>query len=345
MLKIHIVIFLLLTAFCFGQNARFAHESYVTQKDNYSFSRLNFNVPSFDRKQKKDSVSFEGSLIIPKDGFDKVVIIKPGTGNNTRNTHSYLAEALLDNHVAVFRYDERGIGNSKGNGGGDMLYTPTMMGAELSCAFKMLKKHPALKDKKMGIIGHSLGGIAIMNALEHKIEPDFLVFLSTPVVDGKQMFLYQLQNHENGFNDYFLYDTLEEKEKICSDLVDFYKANKNDKKFLKIFRKELKRLGYTQKRIGTRFPFLIAPVEKELALKESSNFLNNIKIPLFYMIGTEDVLVDPKENTRLLKRIDNPIISIIVLEGENHFFSDEEGAPYEIHELPKQKIVNWIVKQ
>jgi len=140
--------FLLLTTLCFGQNVKTPYESFITEKDNYSFSTINFNVPAFDTRQKVDSVSFEGSLILPKDGFDQVVIIKPGTGYNTRNTHSPLAEALLDNHIAVFRYDEREMGNSKGEGGGDMPYTATMMGKELASAFNMLKKHLDLQEKK-----------------------------------------------------------------------------------------------------------------------------------------------------------------------------------------------------
>ncbi|WP_158960704.1 alpha/beta hydrolase family protein [Myroides fluvii] len=338
--------FLLLTTFCFGQNMCVGPEAFVPRKDNYSFSTINFNVPAFDYRQKMDSVSFEGSLILPKDGFDKVVIIKPGTGYNTRNTHSPLAEALLDNHTAVFRYDERGKGNSKGEGGGDMTYTVTMMGEELVSAFNMVKKHPDLQGKKIGIIGHSLGGIAVLEALEHEINPDFLVLFAAPVVTGKQLFLYQLQHSENGFNDYFLYDTLEEKQKVCSELIDFYLANQKEKSFWKVYKKEAKKLGYTKKRYATHFRFLLGGgLDRDLVSKDRIDWLKNTTIPVFYMIGAEDVLVDPVANTTRLNNLANPAISATVLEGENHFFSDGESTPYAIHEQPKQKIVEWIVKQ
>ncbi|WP_353101617.1 alpha/beta hydrolase [Myroides odoratus] len=337
--------FLLLTTLCFGQNVKTPYETFIPKKDNYSFTTINFNVPAFDYRQKVDSVTFEGSLILPKDGFDKVVIIKPGTGYNTRNTHSSLAEALLDNHIAVFRYDEREKGNSKGEGGGDMSYTATMMGAELTCAFNTLKKHPDLQDKKMGIIGHSLGGIAVMAALQHEITPNFLVLFAAPVVTGKQLFLYQLQHSENILNDYFLYDTLEEKQKVCSELIDFYLANQKEKGFWKVYKKEVKRVGYTKKRYATRFPFLLGSLERDLASKDRIDLLKNTNIPVFYMIGSEDVIVDPVANINRLNSLANPAIFATVVEGENHFFSDEESKPYDIHQEPKQQIVDWIGKQ
>ncbi len=336
-------ILLLLTLGCFAQNAKTKLETFITEKENYMFRTINFNVPAFDRKQKIDSVSFEGSLIIPKNGFDKVVIIKPGTGYNTRNTHTYLAEALLDNNIAVFRYDERDIGNSKGKGGGDMLYTATMMGAELACAFNTLKQNTELKGKKIGIIGHSLGGVAVIDALKDNIHPDFLVLLSTPVVSGKDMFLYQLQHEENGFNDYFLYDTLEEKQKTCSNLVDFYLENHDDKNYWSKYKKYKKKIGYTKNKYNSRFPFLIGKTEKDLIIKNNSNLFKNINIPVFYMIGDQDVLVDPISNTNLLNSYNNPTISITILEEENHFFAKEN--PYKIHEEPKKAIVNWIITQ
>lgn len=341
----HLILYsiLLITSMCIGQNAKTDLETYVPKKDNYSFTTIKFNVPAFHWKEKIDSVSFEGSLIIPKTGFDKVVIIKPGTGYNTRNTHSYLAEALLDHNVAVFRYDEREMGNSGGTGGGDMSYSPTMMGAELASAFQMLKKREELMDKKIGVIGHSMGGIAIMDAYAHSFDPDFLVMLSSPVVSGKEMFLYQLRQEENGFQDYFAYDTQEEKEKVYNELADYYMSIKDDKNYWKMYKKKMKEIGYTDKKTKTRYRFLIGHAERDIVVKDNQDKYRAIAIPMFYMIGDQDVLVDPISNVELLQSFHNKNITIEVLEGENHFFAD--GESYEIHQEPKQKIVDWVLKQ
>ena len=337
-----LVSFLTLTTCCFSQNIKFKHESFLAKNENHAISTINFNVPAYGWKQKIDSVSFEGSLIIPKNGFDKVVIIKPGTGINTRNTHTPLAEELLNNHIAVFRYDERGTGNS-GGVNLDMHYPPTEMATELAIAFKTLKKHPELKDKKFGLIGHSLGGIAILDALKLDISPDFLVLLATPVVSGKELFRYQLQHPENIIHDYFLYDTLAEKEHILDELSDTYLANQDAPKFWPIQKKKMKALGYTKKKYSTRFPFLLGSTTKDLLLKDHSDLLKQLKIPLFYMIGSQDILVDPIANPTILLGLNNPAISTLVLPNENHFFA--EGESYDIHEEPKQKILNWIKAQ
>lgn len=327
----------------FSQNVKYKLETFVPEKENYTFRTISFIVPAFDRKQKIDSVSFEGSLIIPKNGFDKIVIIKPGTGYNTRNTHSYLAETLLDNNIAVFRYDERGNGNSNGEGGIDMHYTATMMGAELASAFTMLKKQPELQDKKFGVIGHSLGGVATIDALKYNINPDFLVLLATPVVTGKQLFLYQLENEENGFNDYFLYDTQEEKQEICSKMIDFYIANQNEKKYYNKFKKNNRSIGYKNNRYSTRFPFLLGQTEKDLIKKDNSELIKNLQIPLLYLIGDKDVLVSPNANIDILNNYNNSNIYTTIVKDENHFFAN--GESYEMNENPKKLIVEWILKQ
>ncbi|MBW3518059.1 alpha/beta hydrolase [Flavobacterium sp. NKUCC04_CG] len=343
-MRVNFLAFLLICGFlCFGQNAKTEMEKFIPIKENYSFATVNFNVPAFDRKQKIDSVSFEGSLIVPKTAFDKVVIIKPGTGYNTRNTHTDLAEALLDRNIAVFRYDERQKGNSKGSRGSDMLYTASMMGAELERAFNTLTNREELKGKKIGVIGHSIGGIAAMDALKLQMNPDFLVILSSPVISGKELFIYQLKHKENGINDYFKYDSLEEKESICSHLIDFYLAHPDEKRFWKLYRKEIKKIGYSTARYSSRFPFLLGATDRDLAIKDNSPLYRNLSIPLFYMIGDQDILVDPVANVALLKSYANPKITIEVLEGENHFFA--EGYSYDIHQNPKDKIVEWILQQ
>ncbi|MTG99535.1 alpha/beta hydrolase, partial [Myroides sp. BIT-d1] len=114
---------------------------------------------------------------------------------------------------------------------------------------------------------------------------------AAPVVTGKQLFLYQLQNSENIFNDYFLYNTREEKENICSELIDFAIAHQEEKRFWKVYRKEVKRVGYTKKRHATRFPFLLGYLERDLVSKDRIDVLKNTNIPVFYMIGSEDVIV------------------------------------------------------
>lgn len=340
----HLILYCLLffTLSVIGQNARTELETFVPNKENYSFTTIRFNVPAFHWKQKIDSVYFEGSLITPKTGFDKVVIIKPGTGYNTRNTHSPLAETLLDNNIAVFRYDERGMGNSQGVAA-DMLNTATMMGAELARAFQTLKGRTELKDKKIGVIGHSMGGVAVMDAYNHSFAPDFLVLLSSPVVSGREMFLYQLRQENSVFQDYFAYDTQEEKERVYHELVDFYIANHNEKNYWKLYKKKTKEIGYTKKRYKARYGFLIGAVEKDFLIKDIKDKYKAINVPTFFMMGSEDLVVDPISNVELLKSLNNNNIKIEIASGENHLFSD--GEDYNMHEDIKQKIVDWVLKQ
>lgn len=169
------------------------------------------------------------------------------------------------------------------------------------------------------------------------------MLLATPVVSGKQLFLYQLEYQENGINDYFIYDSLEEKQKICSKIVDFYLANQNEKNYWKKYKKYIKFIGYKNNRYNTRFPFLLGQTEKDLAKKDNSDLIKKIQIPLFYMIGDQDVLVSSKANTDILTSYKNLNLYTKILKDENHFFADAES--YEMHENPKKIIIDWVKKQ
>lgn len=96
--------------FSFSANSQnvFEYEKEINNNEDYDFKEINF-------LNHDDNITISGTLIEPKLDYDKIIIIVPGSGKDTRNSHYVLAEALLKNNIAVFRFDERGIGKSQGN--------------------------------------------------------------------------------------------------------------------------------------------------------------------------------------------------------------------------------------
>ncbi|WP_371924150.1 alpha/beta hydrolase [Flavobacterium sp. HSC-32F16] len=106
-----------------------------------------------------------------------MVVITPGSGKDTRNSHYILAEELLKNNIGVYRFDDRGVGKS----GGKVNFSVDQITTDLYYAFKNIRKIDSLSKKKIGILGHSLGGIAAIENYQKGINSDFIVLMSVPI--------------------------------------------------------------------------------------------------------------------------------------------------------------------
>ncbi len=85
----------------------FGYEKKITYNEKYNFEEIDF-------QQTEENIILSGTLISPKIEFDRIVIIIPGSGKDRRSSLVILSEELLKNNIAVFRYDERGVGKSEG---------------------------------------------------------------------------------------------------------------------------------------------------------------------------------------------------------------------------------------
>ena len=97
-----------------------------------------------------------------------------------------IADYLSSRGVAVFRYDERGVGKSTGN---FAQATSFDFAQYLSYIFKQIKKHP--KVGKLGVLGHSEGGLVAAIVASKNKKCDFVISLAGPAVNGKEILLEQ----------------------------------------------------------------------------------------------------------------------------------------------------------
>ena len=138
-MKKNTFLYILLILFPFALVAQeiYTYEDEIKNKERFNSREIEFiNV--------RDSVRLSGTLLFPKVTFDKLIIIVPGSGKDTRHSHFLLAEKLLENKVGVFRFDERGVGKSEGR----LSYGFTKLSSDLSYAISHLKSVEELKHKK-----------------------------------------------------------------------------------------------------------------------------------------------------------------------------------------------------
>ncbi|MGE8244257.1 MAG: alpha/beta hydrolase family protein, partial [Sphingobacterium sp.] len=112
----------------------------------------------------KGNASLVGTLTYPKGGgaFPAVILVN-GSGQQNRDSEVFghrpfkiLADHLSKNGFAVLRYDDRGIGGSKGEVN---LATTIDFASDANAAVDFLSKQQMVKTDKIGIIGHSEGAL------------------------------------------------------------------------------------------------------------------------------------------------------------------------------------------
>ncbi|MGB5553477.1 MAG: alpha/beta fold hydrolase, partial [Flavobacteriaceae bacterium] len=145
---------------------------------------------------EKAKLTLAGTLTLPKkEGTFPVVILITGSGPQDRNEEIaghkpflVIADHLTKNGIGVLRYDERGVGESTGT---FETATSADFAADVHSAITYLKTRTEIDPKKIGLIGHSEGGlIAPMVASESK-DVDFIVLLAGPGLRGDKILLLQ----------------------------------------------------------------------------------------------------------------------------------------------------------
>lgn len=134
-----------------------------------------------------------GTLTLPQgDGPFPAVVLVSGSGPQDRDEtlmgHKpflVLADHLTRHGIAVLRYDDRGVGQSQGKHDGA---TSADFATDAYAAVTYLKSRKEVAPKRIGVMGHSEGGlIAPMVAADHPDDVAFLVLLAGPGIPGDEV--------------------------------------------------------------------------------------------------------------------------------------------------------------
>jgi len=99
-----------------------------------------------------------------------------------------IADHLTRNGIALFRYDDRGVGKSKGNFNSATTYN---FANDAEAAIEFLIKNNNIDTNNIGIIGHSEGGMIAPLIASRNSFVKFIVLLAGPGVSGEEILLLQ----------------------------------------------------------------------------------------------------------------------------------------------------------
>ncbi|MAO48301.1 MAG: hypothetical protein CL527_06235 [Aequorivita sp.] len=329
---------------------------------------FSYNIEEVSFQNMQDSITLKGTFTYPKTGgnFTTAILIS-GSGPQNRNSEILghksfwvLADYLASHGIAVLRYDDRGVGESTGD---FSKATSVDFAEDVVAAITYLEGRKEIDPKKIGLIGHSEGGvIAPMVASENK-NVAFIVSMAGVMIPGSELLLLQkqLQLRSMGSSDSFISKEIEFDKGIMSTVttspVDSLKYNLE--KYTSDFFKEHPNFPSEHGMTEAYYKTLIvesysSPWLSNFIRYDPINALENVDCPFLALNGEKDLQVPAKENLGVLLRISEAHttkkITLKSYPGINHLFQEcETGSVMEYAQIEQtlspqvlKDITEWI---
>ncbi len=323
-------------------------------------------------ENSKDEIVLAGTLTLPeKDGNYPAVILISGSGPQNRDEELMghkpflvLADHLTRSGIAVLRFDDRGTSESTGD---FKTAISSDFATDVESAIKYLKSRKEINEKKIGLIGHSEGGIiAPMVAVRTK-DISFIVLLAGTGIPGNQTILLQqeLIGRASGLSE----KELQETRSTSKEAFDIVIKSKNTEtlrtELIKLLKQSLKDNPESIKSTGLseadfielQLSQLTSPWVQYFLKYDPAPILEKVKCPVLALNGKKDLQVPSKINLeaigKALEKGGNKKVTLKELDKLNHLFQEcETGLPAEYATIEQTfspialaEISNWILKQ
>jgi pimeloyl-ACP methyl ester carboxylesterase len=293
-------------------------------------------------------IDLSGTLTIPeKQGRYPLAILITGSGPQNRDeellghkTFLVLADYLTRLGFAVFRYDDRGVGQSKGD---FKAATSFDFASDAEAALDILKKRADIDSARTGFIGHSEGGMIAPIIASRRKDVAFIVLMAGPGLTGEQILLLQasLISKTEGADE----KTIKTTDKLSRDIYSVLKKIKDNEQAaqkLKILiadfdKKNAKDTSY-QPMSATEADAQIASLTSDwfrcFLTFNPEVYLSKVQCPVLAINGSLDLQVPSKENLEAIEKAlifgGNSNYVVEELPGLNHLFQTAKtGSPSE----------------
>jgi len=343
-------------------------------KDRITLKRPQEPIPPFPYlmedilfKNKVSNITLAGTLTLPrgKKKFPAVILIS-GSGPQNRDAEMFghkpffvLSDYLTRKGIAVLRFDDRGIGKSEG------IFENAItsdFANDVRAAMDYLRSRTEINDNKIGLIGHSEGGIIAPMIASENPDVRFIVLLAGTGISGKEILLSQQK---------MIAQTRGLSEKVWRGIVEINKKTyqiieeTEDSELLK--EKLNQHLANTpnsgelgksnhQSLIKSQITQITTPWFKNFLSYDPKYALQKVICPVLAINGEKDIQVNSQVNLKAigqaLKSGGNKDYIIKELSGLNHMFQscdtcliDEYSKIEETFSLEAIELISdWILK-
>ena len=310
-------------------------------------------------ENKVQNVTLAATLTLPqgKGPFPGVLLIT-GSGPQDRNESLLghkpflvLSDYLTRKEIAVLRADDRGTGKSTGN---FATATTADFATDAEAGIAYLKTRSEIDPHRIGLIGHSEGGIIAPMVAARNPDVAFIVMMAGSGVPGDQILPAQLQaieeaggkSHEEAAK-----DAAHERE-----VLTLVETEKDEAVLEKELREKISG-EEPEPQIGAQIKTLTSPWFRYFLTYDPATALRKVTCPVLAINGEKDTQVPPKQNLpairTALEQAGNKHFEADELPGLNHLFQTAKtGSPAEYAQIEEtispvalDRMASWILKQ
>lgn len=317
-------------------------------------------------------VTLAGTLTLPEgDGPFPAAVLVSGSGPQDRNEELLghkpflvLADSLTRRGIAVLRFDDRGVGKSTGD---FAKATTADFATDAVAAARYLKGRKEIDGTKIGIIGHSEGGlIAPLAAVAAPEDIAYIVMMAGPGVPGseiieRQQSLIASAGGAGASQVEVMGKVTREVMRLVNEGADKAAIKAKVKALLDEMKEALseedrKAIEGADGEMDAGLEQMLSPWFKYFLTFDPRPTLAKVKCPVLAVNGEHDLQVDPDQNLpeveKALKAGANARYKVVELPGLNHLFQPSEtGAPGEYAKIETtidptalEAIGAWVVE-
>jgi pimeloyl-ACP methyl ester carboxylesterase len=330
---------------------------------------------------REEEVSFEntgagitlaGTLTLPQgEGPFPAALLITGSGAQDRDETIFnhkpflvIADHLTRRGMAVLRVDDRGVGGTTG----DLSESTTEdLAGDVLTGVSFLKDHQEIAPGRIGLIGHSEGGIIAPMAAARSEDVAFIVLMAGTGLTGEEILYMQseLIARAGGTSEEDIQKSLDEAKRIYSvlksgqDKMAMEQALRRmyEEDMAKLSEEERKKEELSEEAIEAQLKQILSDWFLFFLTYDPRSVLQEVRCPVLALNGEKDLQVPPKENLaeigKALTAAGNSDVTLKELPGLNHLFQTAEtGAVSEYGKIEEtispavlQLIGDWILER
>ena len=313
-------------------------------------------------------IEIAGTLTLPRpEGPFPAVLLISGSGGQDRDSMELghkpflvLSDYLTRLGIAVLRVDDRGVGESTGD---FAQVTSGDFAGDVLAGVEYLKSREDINPKKIGLIGHSEGGIIAPMVATQSPDVAFIVMMAGTSLNGEEILYLQgaLLARANGAKD----DTIAKLRLLQERIYTLLKQETDDEaaaeKLRVILENAQLQLGEEEKQKMLFSAYMkiinIIPWYRHLLISDPKPTLMKVQCPVLAINGDKDLQVPSEENLHAieeaLKAGGNKDYTVKELPDLNHLFQTAEtGALSEYGKIEEtispsalDAIADWLLEQ
>jgi uncharacterized protein len=318
---------------------------------------------------KNGEVTLAGTLTIPPgDGPFPAVVLITGSGPQDRDEtvlgHKpflIVSDHLTRHGIAVLRVDDRGVGGSSGS---TMDSTSADFAQDALAGVRFLKTHAKIAPAKIGLLGHSEGGVIAPLAASQSPDVAFLVLLAGTGVPAPELLVAQseLISRADGMPE----DKIRKESEALREMIRILQTEKDaaarDAKLREVTKQALavaseqdvKDAGGAEAFVDSQVKRVDTPWFRFFIDYDPRPALKKVTVPVLALNGALDLQVPVDMNLpvieKVLKESGNRDVTAKSFPGLNHLFQHAKtGSPSEYIEIEEtmspevlQMISGWI---